>query len=145
MHHDLLTSDMSTGVTAIDELHRDFAWAMQRAASAPDEAFAAEFAMFVKRAERTFGIEEHWMEEADCPLLRDHLEQHARVLGALHHLHGQVMAGNLALGRDVLTNILPQWFRFHVATMDMTLATMMSMAQDDVLIPRHSHAPAHLT
>lgn len=141
MQPDFPSADMSTGVTAIDELHRDFSWAMRRAARASDEEFVAEYGVFVRRAERTFGIEEHWMEEAGCPLLMEHREQHARVLGALHNVHGRILAGDIALGREVLETLLPQWFGFHVATMDMTLATLLLAGRHDVAAPKPADEP----
>jgi hemerythrin-like metal-binding protein len=135
MQQDILFSAMSTGVTAIDELNRDFANAMQQVACAAEHAFEEQYRAFVKKAERAFSIEEHWMEEIDCPLLHSHREQHARVLGALHNVHSRVMNGDIALGRDVVGRLLPQWFSFHVATMDVALAAMLAVEKPDVKTP----------
>lgn len=138
MQQDILFSAMSTGVMAIDELHRDFADSMQQVAHASDHSFEQEYHAFVKKAERTFSIEEHWMEEIDCPLLHSHREQHARVLGALHNVHCRVMDGDITLGREVAGRLLPQWFAFHVATMDMALAAMLAVHKADIATPLSS-------
>jgi len=135
MQQDNPFSAMPTGVTAIDELHQSFAETMRLAAEADDPEFAGQYGTFVKAAERTFSIEEYWMEEIDCPLLHSHREQHARVLGALHNVHGRVMGGDIALGREVVGKLLPQWFAFHVATMDVALAVMLASEQTPVTAP----------
>lgn len=67
------------------------------------------------------------MEDSEFPLTRSHREQHARVLGALHRLHRQVMDGDLEPGREAIDNLLPQWFAFHISTMDTALAYTMQM------------------
>jgi hemerythrin-like metal-binding protein len=144
MQQDILFSVMPTGVMAIDELHRDFARGMQHVASAAEAVFEDEYGAFVKQAERTFSIEEHWMEEIDCPLLRTHREQHARVLGALHNVHARVMDGDIALGREVVGKLLPQWFAFHVATMDVALAAMLTAERVDVEMPPTERETAYV-
>jgi hemerythrin len=144
MQQDILFSAMSTGVTAIDDLHRDFADAMQQLACAQDHAFEEQYCAFVKKAERAFSIEEHWMEEINCPLLRSHREQHARVLGALHNVHGRVMDGNIELGREVVGKLLPQWFAFHVATMDVALAAMLAAEKTEIVTPAAEREAAYV-
>lgn len=66
------------------------------------------------------------MEEIDYPELRAHREQHARVLSALHHVAPHVMNGDLALGREA-AELLPQWFLFHLASMDTALAFALDL------------------
>jgi hemerythrin len=144
MQQDILFSAMSTGVTAIDDLHRDFADAMQQLACAQDHAFEEQYCAFVKKAERAFSIEEHWMEEINCPLLRSHREQHARVLGALHNVHSRVMDGNIELGREVAGKLLPQWFAFHVATMDVALAAMLAAEKTEIVTPDTEREAAYV-
>lgn len=144
MQQDFLFSVMSTGVEAIDELHRDFADTMQQVACAADTIFEEQYRAFVTKTERAFSIEEHWMEEIDCPLLPSHREQHARVLGALHNVHSRVMDGDIALGRDVVGRLLPQWFAFHVATMDVALAAMLSVEKADVMTPTAEREVAYI-
>ena len=61
------------------------------------------------------------MERTAFPGLPAHREQHARMLGGLHHVARQVMAGNLAAGRDVVA-LMPGWFMLHIETMDGALA-----------------------
>lgn len=123
----ILPSEISTGAPAMDELHRDFLDALIGLSSTPDKEFEARYSAFVAKAERTFSTEEQWMEEIDFPIIKSHREQHARVLGALHHVHSRIMKGDLATGREVIEKLFPQWFIFHMSTMDVTLATALKM------------------
>ena len=43
------------------------------------------------------------------------------MLGGLHHVARQVMAGDIAAGRDVVA-LMPGWFMLHIETMDGALA-----------------------
>lgn len=121
-------SEMSTGVAAMDELHHDFFEALAGLSSATDKEFESRYGKFVAKAERTFSTEEQWMEGIDCPTLKSHREQHARVLGALHNVHSRVMGGDLSTGREVVEKLLPLWFVFHLSTMDMALAASLQLA-----------------
>lgn len=67
------------------------------------------------------------MEQIDLPIFNDHQEQHARALGALHHVHRRVMDGEIELGREVVDELLPQWIAFHMASMDETLTHAVQM------------------
>ncbi len=69
------------------------------------------------------------MEEVDFPALPAHREQHARVLGALHYVHSQIMSGESGLGREVIDRLLPQWYALHISTMDAVLAIAIQIAQ----------------
>ncbi|MDF3036874.1 MAG: hypothetical protein K0S28_2148, partial [Paucimonas sp.] len=44
-----------------------------------------------------------------------------------HHVHSRVLDGDLATGRETVETLLPQWFAFHISTMDMALAASMQM------------------
>jgi hemerythrin-like metal-binding protein len=117
-----------TGLTAMDDLHHDFCEALGAASSTADREFQVAYQAFVGKAERAFATEEQWMEEIDLPSLKSHREQHAHVLGALHHVHSMVMSGDVSSGRNVLENLLPKWYGGHVSTMDMVLAMSLQVA-----------------
>jgi hemerythrin len=119
--------EMMTGVVAMDELHRDFLSVLSRLSVVEDEEFAAGYSALVANLERAFATEEIWMEQIAFPALKGHREQHARLLSALHHVHSSVMQGDLPSGQKVVKKLLPQWFAFHVATMDATLAVSMQI------------------
>jgi len=125
------TCDISSGVPAMDRLHHDLFSALDALSSSGDVSFCAEFTAFVGIVERAFREEETWMEDADFSAITTHQEQHARVLGALHHVHSQVMDGDIGLGRHVADELLPQWLLFHISTMDTPFALAMQLARSE--------------
>jgi hemerythrin len=125
MPQQIHASGLTGRASAIDRLHHDFHDALLRLADAADNEFESRYRAFVQAAERTFGIEEAWMEEIGCPLMQSHREQHACLLSTLHQVHARVMNGDVSLGREVILNLLPQWFAFHVTTMDAPLSAAL--------------------
>ncbi|HJV82853.1 hemerythrin domain-containing protein [Noviherbaspirillum sp.] len=113
--------EMSLGVPALDVAHQEFLQDLMLLDSIADEQFGPAFHALVAKIEADFHEEEEMMEDLDYPGIRAHCEQHARVLGALHHIEPRVMEGDIALGRDAV-GLLPQWFTLHLATMDTALA-----------------------
>jgi hemerythrin-like metal-binding protein len=131
----ILPVDMSTGVAEMDRLHFDFFEALGELAALPDDEFVLGFRGFVRHAERSFAREEQWMEDTDFAADKSHREQHARVLSALHHVYSRVLAGDIATGRTTVEVLLPQWFAFHISTMDMALAAAMQVSEFPYHIP----------
>lgn len=117
--------DISSGVQAMDRLHHDLFSALDELSGSDDAAFCEKFTTFVGRMERAFREEEAWMDELDFQETAAHQEQHARVLGALHHIHSQVMDGDIDMGRHVADELLPQWLLVHISTMDSSVAAAM--------------------
>ncbi len=110
------------GVAALDELHRLCRDAIRCASVASDTDFMHRFEHMLKQFHRAFSTEEQWMEAVDHPALKCHREQHARVLGALHHVHATVMAGDIGVGRHAVDDLLPKWLSLHIETLDTVLA-----------------------
>jgi hemerythrin len=129
--------DISSGVAAMDQLHFEFFEALGELSSTSDTDFAAGYRAFVRQAEHSFATEEDWMEMMDFPILKDHREQHARVLSALHHVYSRIMTGDIKKGREVVDKLLPQWFSFHILTMDKALASAMQMAGMHIIPPAY--------
>ncbi|RZI42669.1 hypothetical protein EGT07_11770 [Herbaspirillum sp. HC18] len=120
------SQDMSLGVNEMDAAHQIFLDELTELLNAPDDRFAQAFQSMVSHVEKDFHEEELLMEEIDYPGLQGHREQHARVLSALHHVVPHVMEGNFALGREA-AELLPQWFLFHLSTMDTALAFALDL------------------
>lgn len=129
--------DNSSGVPIMDQLHRDLFESLDRLSISKDSEFANGYKVLVSQVEQVFRKEQQWMEEISFPSLKAHQEQHARVLGALHNVHAYVMEGELTLGREVVTNLFPQWFAFHISTMDRSLALAMQMHQARIACSRN--------
>lgn len=122
------TPDMCLGLPSVDAAHESFLQELERLAETDDDDFGAAFLRLVAHIERDFHEEEAMMEQIDYPGLCGHREQHARVLGALHHVAARVMAGDSALGREALA-LLPQWFAVHLSTMDTALALAWELCE----------------
>lgn len=112
---------LTLGLPAVDAAHRDLMDALARLADMPDAEFPECYARFVAQVEKDFREEEDLMEASSFPGLPSHREQHARVLGGLHHVARQVMTGELAPGREVVA-LMPGWFLMHIETMDSAMA-----------------------
>lgn len=134
--------EMVLGVPNIDALHQSFVESLADLNIASDKQFVHQYNILVANLERDFYEEERRMEEIEFPALHVHREQHARVLSALHHAQGQVMCGNITAGRDVIA-LLPQWFTFHLSTMDAALAITIQMndaqKESDAALQSDSH------
>ena len=124
------SEDMSLGVPGMDKWHRELLDELTGLLTAPDGGFAPAFMRMIEKIEKDFHEEEDLMEEIDYADLQGHREQHARVLGALHHIAPHVMNGDLALGREAV-ELLPQWFLYHLSTMDTALAFALDMDGGD--------------
>lgn len=120
--------EMSLGVPEMDAEHRQFIEGLARMLTISDTEFPSEFTRLVASVERDFRHEERLMEDLDYPGIQAHREQHARVLGALHHVAPRVLEGDIALGREAV-ELLPQWFLVHLSTMDAALACAMETAE----------------
>ena len=121
------SQQMSLGVPAMDEAHKGFFAELEHVAIAPDHEFGVRLHALIDSMERDFHEEETLMEKIDFPELKSHREQHARVLGTLHHVTPDVMQGDCASARKAI-ELLPQWFLFHLSTMDAALAVALDLA-----------------
>src|SRR5690606_30663702 len=70
-----------TGIPPIDQLHLEMADVLAWVSLLPQDEFCAGYGALLEKVEQAFAAEEMWMEETDYPGLRQHREQHARVLG----------------------------------------------------------------
>lgn len=122
---------LTLGLPAVDDAHRELLDELSSLAALPDADFAAGYARFVAQVEQDFREEEELMEATQFPGLPSHREQHARVLGGLHHVARQVMAGDLGPGREVVS-LMPGWFLLHIETMDSTMALYARSEQASV-------------
>ena len=76
--------------------------------------------------EKAFAAEQLLMEKHDFPATRCHLEQHARVLCALHQAHPAVTTGDHNLAIHVGGRLLPEWFELHNSTLDASVSVWAS-------------------
>ena len=100
----------------MDRIHDELSQALKAFSTIDDVRFVDAFCNFIAALERLFRLEEARLEELECPSLLMHLEQHARALSALHHLHSRIMAGAISEGREVVRHVLPQWLACYKAS-----------------------------
>ena len=120
------SSEISLGVSAIDDAHKAFIEKLADLTTKPDREFGDSLFALIAGMERDFREEETLMEEIEFLALQSHREQHARVLSALHHIVPEVMRGDCASARKTI-ELLPQWFLLHLATMDTALAVELDL------------------
>jgi hemerythrin len=122
---------ITMGIDAVDKVHRDLLAQMHALLAGSDSDVAQGMERLVELMEHDFRDEEELMERIHYPAIRAHMEQHARVLGALHRIEpGDVPAARAALV------LLPQWFEMHLATLDSALAEAVSAAGTRAAPPR---------
>lgn len=118
-HPPLFTSP-AAAAAMMTEAHARIRAAVSRLADASDAQFPAQLQAFVAELERDFQAEDIVMESIDYPGLPAHREEHARLLGALHHIDAMVDGGDLEIGREALA-LLPHWCCMHELGMDQAL------------------------
>lgn len=109
------------GMPAMDESHRKLADELTAIGLVRDQEFIEWYPPLVAAIERDFREEELLMEVVGLESFQPHVEQHARMLGALHHAAPRVQSGDVAAGRQVVAQLV-EWLRFHIASMDRALA-----------------------
>jgi len=128
MRHAMLTPESSTGIVMMDIMHQQLDDALRVTLDAEDADFTRQFHNLVTMMEEVFSTEESWMEEIDYPAIKAHREQHARALSGMHHVDCSLMAGDVTTARKVVTILLPDWLRLHMATMDAALAMYLQLS-----------------
>lgn len=133
MSQSLWSSETSLGIPYMDDLHKALLDELAQLESATDTDFPEHFASLIAHVESDFREEEELMEQIDFPGLRAHLEEHAKLLGGLHHAAAAVMEGNVALGRHAI-ELLPQWFIFHISTMDTAMSFAVQLQAEEARV-----------
>ncbi|MCG2583980.1 bacteriohemerythrin [Massilia sp. TS11] len=122
------SSSLELGVPNMDAAHRALFDTLAHVARLAPGDFAHHCRALFDALELDCKEEEALMEEIHFPGLQAHREQHARVLGGLHHALAALDAGDPAPARRAL-ELLPRWLELHIATMDSALAMAVALAQ----------------
>ena len=120
---------MLIGIPAIDDCHQAVLQLTSRIAHCDKHEVMEIFRSVIATLEQTFDHEQQLMEEFNFPVLKCHMEQHARVLASLHHLHRDVMDGDDACARRVAGELQPEWFHLHRAMQDAALGVWVAYCQ----------------
>jgi hemerythrin-like metal-binding protein len=84
--------------------------------------FALIFNELISHTQAHFAYENNLMAETNYPAMKEHRNEHERVLGELTKLRSQLERGQVEPVRDFVSQRLPKWFRLHVLSMDNALA-----------------------
>ena len=141
---------MFSDITHLNESHQLLHQLTQQLRNCDDHDVSTSYGRLLDWTEQVFGTEQRLMDKHAFPATQCHLEQHARVLCAMHRAHTAVMRGDHALGRHVGASLLAGWFELHNATLDAAMllwtSCRISAQQHEV---NHSTAwlvtaPSHL-
>jgi hemerythrin len=118
--------DMPAENSQLDALHDSLRQLAQHLNDCAHDEICSAYEQLLITAEKAFAAEQLLMEKHDFPATRCHLEQHARVLCALHQAHPAVMTGDHNLAIHVGGRLLPEWFELHNSTLDASVSVWAS-------------------
>lgn len=121
-------SPPSFGVPAMDLAHKHLLDELSQLREVCDQEFVRCYPALVAAVEKDFREEENLMERLGLDSYRAHLEQHARMLAALHCTMNGACGGDVGPARAAV-NLLREWMLFHIPSMDKELADAMRGAQ----------------
>jgi hemerythrin len=117
---------MHAEISKLDALHHLLRQLTQQLHDCAQDEICSAYEQLLVTAEKAFAAEQLLMERHDFPATRCHLEQHARVLCALHQAHPAVMTGDHNLAKHVGGRLLPEWFELHNSTLDASVSVWAS-------------------
>ena len=117
---------MHSELSQIHAAHRSLRQLARCLRECREQDVAQAYMDVLRATEHAFHAEHRLMEAFDFPARQCHLEQHARVLRALHCLHPAVMHGAHHPGRHTGGQLLMDWFHLHNTTLDAALAVWVS-------------------
>lgn len=120
---------------AQQSLHEKAAWLK----TCPDVNVPDAFHSVMHCAEHLFSLEQQLMEAYAFPSRQTHLEQHARVLRALHYVHGAVLRGESEQGRHAGGSLLLEWLSLHSDTIDAVLMIWVNYCHCGLIDPTNPH------
>lgn len=112
---------MFSDITQLNEPHQRLRQLTHQLGACKEQEVNAFYTRLLERMEQAFGIEQRLMEKHEFPVARSHLEQHSRVLCAMHKAHCAIMRGDHGIARHIGAKLVPDWFELHNATMDAAL------------------------
>ncbi|MEO0317671.1 MAG: hypothetical protein RL404_1348 [Pseudomonadota bacterium] len=121
----------------VRDAHRSLRHAAHWLRICPEFQVSDAYVGVMKAAEHSFALEHALMDKLHFPATRCHLEQHARVLRALHCLHPAVMGGASGTGRRVGGQLLVEWFQLHNETLDAAVFVWASYCGQSLMDELH--------
>ncbi len=113
----------------MDETHREFLGLLNLLSEAKGRDFEKLFQSLYEHTKKHFAHEKELMEESGFAAIAEHVDEHQRVLGELNKLNRKVSKGAIGFARAYVKDRLPEWFRLHLATMDVALAAHLKQLE----------------
>jgi hemerythrin len=111
------------GLPDMDQTHREFIAIVNRCQGLNKADFMALFDELFEHTREHFASEKRLMEESGFPAIREHDDEHRRVLGELDQLRRRMIERDSTTSARTYVELgLPMWFALHAATMDSALA-----------------------
>lgn len=110
------------GIASMDQTHREFIDLLNRLDSTPNDAFPGYFDELLEHTHAHFETENRLMEESNFLSLREHKDDHDRILAEMMQMQRFAARGMTQIAKEYVREKLPDWFSTHAASMDTALA-----------------------
>lgn len=110
------------GHDQMDKTHLEFIALVNLLHQADKAEFIQLFQKLIEHTEAHFNAEKELMEDSAFPAIREHNDEHARVIGEMYRFGRMLEKGSTQMARAYVRERLPDWFNLHAATMDSALA-----------------------
>lgn len=117
-----LAPEYRLGYASMDHTHVEFINLVNQLGTCDKPDFPDLFRQLVRHTEQHFETENELMDDNGFPAIREHKDEHARVLGEMHRFAKQLEKGSMTMSRAYIRERLPDWFDLHAKTMDSALA-----------------------
>ena len=135
------SDELTLGVPAMDDTHREFIALLAAAETAPDDALPARWAALVGHTQQHFDNEDRYMLATHFAATNCHTTHHKAVLDVMREGLALGEAGDLAPMRQMARE-LATWFVHHADSMDAALAMHLQRVGFDPATGTIAHADA---
>ena len=113
------------GEPSMDATHREFVSLLNRLDKIPNDAFPEYFDELLEHTRAHFEEENARMESSKFLSIREHKDDHDRILAEMMQMQRFAAKGMVKIARSYVKEKLPDWFRAHAASMDIALAIFL--------------------
>ena len=123
---DNLIANYTLGNAVMDATHLEFLNLLSAAQKSDRQNFAEQFNNLLMHTKAHFELEEQAMLDTAHLAISEHRAEHTRVLQQFKEMASRLAQGRLTLPRAYINELLPDWFKQHLATMDSELANHLA-------------------
>lgn len=110
----------------MDDIHKEFVEIYNSVDTTSLQSFVNKLTELLEHSKKHFSFEEHLMDEHNYSTVREHKEEHQKVLHEMEYFikNSQTSFGKRMLKAYYLEK-LPDWFDLHLISMDSDLASFL--------------------